>query len=315
MSGGTGEFELIARHFAPLASPEGLALGDDAALVPPPAGEALAVTCDTMVSGIHFLPSDPPDSIGHKLLAVNLSDLAAMGARPSHYLLATSWPEPPSEAWLAGFTAGLRRMQDAFGIGLVGGDTTRTPGPLTLTLTAFGAVEAGRALRRSTARPGDILFVSGTLGDAALGLRLGEEGPLRERLLRPTPRVALGRALLGLATAAMDVSDGLLGDLAHIAEQSRVGAVVEAARLPLSPAAAAVLSEDPSLFSLVLTGGDDYELLFTAAPSNREAVVAAAAAADTPVTEIGIIRAEPGVVALDRDGHPLELETVGFRHF
>jgi thiamine-monophosphate kinase len=316
MTGGRGEFDLIARFFAPLAGPEGLGLGDDAALLPPPpAGEVMVVTCDTMVAGVHFLADDPPDAIGHKLLAVNLSDLAAMGATPSHYVLAASWPAAPSDAWLTLFTAGLRRMQEAHGIVLVGGDTTGTGGPLTLTGTAFGHVAANLALRRSTARPGDVLFVSGTIGDAALGLQLGGEGPLRERLLRPTPRVALGQALLGVATAAMDVSDGLLGDLAHIAEQSKVGAVIEAARVPLSPAAAAALADDPELLGLVLTGGDDYELLFTADPAERAAVLQAATAAATPVTEIGSIRREPGVLAIDRSGAPLPLAAGGFRHF
>lgn len=316
MSEGRGEFELIARYFAPLAGPEGLGLGDDAALVPPPSpGEMLVVTCDTMVAGVHFLPDDPADAIGHKLLAVNLSDLAAMGATPMHYLLATSWPDAPGDAWLTAFTGGLRRMQEDYGISLIGGDTTRTGGPLTMTLTAFGRVAVDKALRRSTARAGDLLFVSGTIGDAALALHLGGEGPLRERLLRPTPRIALGQALAGVATAAMDVSDGLLGDLAHIAEQSHVGARVEAAKLPLSGSAAAALADDPDLLGIVLTGGDDYELLFTATVSDRDAIAAAALAAATPVTEIGVIVDAPDVVAVDRTGARLAVRGTGFRHF
>ncbi|MGF1627703.1 MAG: thiamine-phosphate kinase [Alphaproteobacteria bacterium] len=319
MSGGRGEFDLIARYFAPLAGPEGLGLADDAALMPgPPDGEVLVVTCDTMVAGVHFLPDDPADAIGHKLLAVNLSDLAAMGATPSCYLLATSWPSPPDDAWLTGLTDGLRRMQEAYGIRLIGGDTTRTGGPLTLTLTAIGHVGAKFAMRRSTARAGDPIFVSGTIGDAALALCFTGNGAspfLRERLLRPTPRVALGRALHGIATAAMDVSDGLIGDLVHIAEQSKVGAVVDAAKVPLSEEAAAMLAADPELMRTVLGGGDDYELLFTAAPEDRAAVMAAAAATATAVTEIGLTRAAQGVVVLDRSGEPLALDETGFRHF
>ena len=322
MSGERGEFDLIARFFVPLAGPEGLGLGDDAALLPaPPDGELLVVTCDTMVDGTHFLLGDPPDAIGHKLLAVNLSDLAAMGAQPTYYLLATSWPSAPDDAWLTGLTDGLRRMQQAYGITLVGGDTTRTSGPLTLTLTAIGHVAPKDALRRSTAQAGDLIFVSGTIGDAALGLRFaadplsGAGGILRERLLRPTPRVALGRALRGLATAAMDVSDGLVGDLQHIAEQSAVGAVVEAGNVPLSDAAAALVADDPQLMQVVLTGGDDYELLFTAAPADRAAVFAVAETAATPVAEIGAIRAAPGVIVVDRAGEPVPLSEVGFRHF
>lgn len=325
MTGEQGEFGLIAKFFAPLAGPEGLGLGDDAALLaPPPAGSRLAVTCDTMVAGIHFLAHDPPDAIGHKLLAVNLSDLAAMGAEPSHYLLAATFPEPPDETWLTGFTAGLRRMQQGYGVALVGGDTTRTTGPLTLTVTAFGHVPAADALRRSTARPGDVLFVSGTIGDAALALHLSQDKfsslrpdmvPLLERLHRPTPRVALGRALRGIASAAMDVSDGLVGDLGHIADQSKVGALIRTARLPLSPAAAQLLAEMPELLSQVMTGGDDYELLFTAPPAARQAVLAAAETAATPVTEIGVIESEPGIRVRDRHGAPVILEGSGYRHF
>lgn len=325
MTDSGGEFGLIARFFAPLAGPEGLNLGDDAAVVPPlPKDHDLVVTCDTMVCGNHFLAKDQPEGIGHKLLAVNLSDLAAMGATPAHYLLATSWPEEPAEGWLAAFTAGLGQMQRAYGISLIGGDTTRTDGPLTLTLTAFGYVPRDKALRRSGARPGDIVFVSGTVGDAALGLHLAQDplatsGPglefLLQRLHRPTPRNALGQALVGIASSAMDVSDGLVADLGHIAEQSGVGADIDGASLPLSDAAAGVLAEEPDLLLRVLTGGDDYELLFTAPPDREPAITNAAAAAATQVTRIGLVRAEPGIVVRDRAGEPLSLSETGYRHF
>ena len=325
MTNSGGEFGLIARFFAPLAGPEGLNLGDDAAIVPPPPdGHDLVVTCDTMVCGNHFLAKDEPDGIGRKLLAVNLSDLAAMGAAPAHYVLATSWPEEPAEGWLTAFTSGLEQMQRAHGISLIGGDTTRTEGPLTLTLTAFGYVARGTALRRSGARRGDLIFVSGTVGDAALALHLAGEplsvrAPgfdfLSNRLHRPTPRVSLGQALVGLASSAMDVSDGLVADLSHIAEQSGVGADIDAASLPLSDAAAAVLTGEPDLLVRVLTGGDDYELLFTVPPERATAVLEAAKTAATTVTRIGAVRSEPGVTVLDRAGEPLSLPSAGYRHF
>src|SRR6516225_4998121 len=219
-----GEFELIARYFRPLAAGRAGALGlaDDAALVDVPAGERLVVTADALVGGIHFLPDDPPDRIAHKMLRSNLSDLAAMGAKPLAYFMTCCFPRPLEESWLARFAAGLAEDQREFGIALMGGDTTATPGPLTLSVTAFGTVEAGRALRRSTARAGDLVAVSGTIGDGALGLAVlkgripAAEGTehLVSRYRLPEPRLALGRSLSGLATSAMDISDGLAGDLA-----------------------------------------------------------------------------------------------------
>ncbi|MEZ5670040.1 MAG: thiamine-phosphate kinase [Alphaproteobacteria bacterium] len=320
-----GEFDLIERFFRPLAGPGALALADDAAVLPPPpAGTDLVATCDTMVAGTHFLDADPADAIAHKLLAVNLSDLAAMGADPAHYLLATSWHAVPPDAWLERFAAGLGAMQRDYGILLAGGDTTRTAGPLTLTLTALGTVPHGQALRRSTARPGDLVFVSGTIGDAALALRLAGTGvaadlvglaQLVARLQRPTPRLALGRALRGVASAAMDVSDGLVGDLGHIVAQSGCGAELRAAAIPVSDAAARLLADEPDLMADVLGGGDDYELLFTAPPARRDDVLRAAAAAATPVAEIGRMTAAGGVTVLDRDGAPLSIQRTGFRHF
>jgi len=314
-----GEFELIARYFRPLAAGRAGALGlaDDAALIDVPAGERLVVTADALVAGIHFLPDDPPDRIARKMLRSNLSDLAAMGAKPLAYFMTCCFPRPLEESWLAGFAAGLAEDQREFGIALMGGDTTATPGPLTLSVTALGTVEAGRELRRSTAHAGDLVAVSGTIGDAALGyaLRSGRlaagEGAemLLSRHYLPQPRMALGRSLVGLASSCMDVSDGLAGDLAHIAEASGLGAVIETAKVPLSPPARAVLARDPQWLKTILTGGEDYELLFTL-PRARESELR-----DLPVTVIGRMEAGKGVRVLDDAGRPLDLGAGGYRHF
>ncbi|MDF2781719.1 MAG: thiL, partial [Geminicoccaceae bacterium] len=265
-----GEFAFIAERLRPLAagSPGALDLADDAALLDPPAGSELVLTKDAMVAGVHFLPDDPPGDIARKLLRVNLSDLAAMGAAPLGYLLALIRPKATAEDWLAEFCRGLAEDQATFGIGLLGGDTVSTPGPLALSLTALGHVPRGAALRRGGAKPGDDIWASGTLGDAALGLKVlqGEleaapavGAQLVERYRLPQPRLALGQTLRGLASAALDVSDGLLADLGHILETSAVGAEIHAAALPLSPAARAL----PGVREAALAGGDDYELLFT----------------------------------------------------
>ncbi|HIJ63338.1 MAG TPA: thiamine-phosphate kinase, partial [Rhodospirillaceae bacterium] len=253
------EFSLIARLFAPLAAgaPGALGLTDDAALIEGPAGRQWAVTADALVAGVHFFADDPPDLIARKLIRVNLSDLAAMGAKPCGAFLCACFPRDTGTAWLDRFATGLKSDCEEFGIALMGGDTVATPGPLTLALTAFGDVPAGQALLRSNARSGHDIWVSGTIGDAALGLRgLTGEGPadphLIDRYRLPQPRIALGLALHGLAQAAMDVSDGLVGDLGHICRASGVGAVLRADLVPLSQPAAA--AQD---LALVLTGGDD----------------------------------------------------------
>jgi thiamine-monophosphate kinase len=314
-----GEFELIARYFRPLAAGRAGALGlaDDAALIDVPAGERLVVTADALVAGIHFLPDDPPDRIARKMLRSNLSDLAAMGAKSLAYLMTCCFPWPLEESWLAGFAAGLAEDQREFGIALMGGDTTATPGPLTLSVTALGTVEAGRELRRSTAHAGDLVAVSGTIGDAALGyaLRSGRlaagEGAemLLSRHYLPQPRMTLGRSLVGLASSCMDVSDGLAGDLAHIAEASGLGAVIEAGEVPLSPPARAILARDPQWLKTVLTGGEDYELLFTVPPAREREL------RDLPVTVIGRMEPGKGVRVLDDAGQPLDLGAGGYRHF
>ena len=315
-----GEFDLIARFFKRPAQRQPLGVGDDCALLAPAPGTQLAVSSDMLVEGRHFLPGADPRRLGHKCLAVNLSDLAACGARPLAFTLALALPEA-DEAWLAPFSEGLLALADDHGCELVGGDTTR--GPLNLCLTVFGEVPTGQALLRSGARPGDDLYVSGTLGDARLALQAlrGEvtvPAPVlaaaRERLDRPTPRVALGLALRGLATSAIDISDGLLGDLGHVLHASGVGATVDAdAVANLLAAGDAVGPELRRAYTLA--GGDDYELAFTAPPAAREAVRAAAAQADTRVTRIGQIEAARGLRLVDAHGQSVPGHFASFDHF
>jgi thiamine-monophosphate kinase len=324
-----GEFELIARHFRPLAAkyPGALDLSDDAALIDVRPGWRLVATADALVAGVHFLAGDPPSDIARKMLRVNLSDLAAMGAEPLAYLMTLALPSDTDESWIAAFAEGLAADQAQFAIALAGGDTVATVGPLALSLTALGQIEAGSALRRNAGQAGDVVLVSGTLGDAALGLRVCRgELPLLAPDLRaqlvgryriPEPRVALGRALVRgrLARAALDVSDGLVADLGHICEESGVGAVIEAARLPLSPGASAALAGSSDLIGDVLGGGDDYELLFTAEEGALLAVRAAAVAAGVPVTAIGRLTAEPGIRVEDAEGRPVAVGKAGWTHF
>ena len=340
-----GEFELIQRYLRPLAegSPGALALTDDAALLSPPAGRDIVITTDAMVAGVHFLPDDPPDQVARKLLRVNLSDLAAMGATPIGYLIAASWPETigeddtgplGGEDWFAGFAAGLAADQAEFEVELLGGDTTRTPGPMTLSLTAVGSVPSGRCLRRSTARAGDQIFVSGSIGDGALGLAVlrGElaglspehAADLAARYRLPRPRLALGQRLLaeGLASAALDVSDGLVADLGHIVETSGLAATLEAAAVPLSPAAEAAVAAEPERLRQVLTGGDDYELLFTISPDKAAVLAELSDELACPLAELGeIVAPRKGegsrhpVLVVDEEERVLAVGGGGFRHF
>ncbi|WP_135466195.1 thiamine-phosphate kinase [Crenalkalicoccus roseus] len=318
-----GEFALIARHFRALAGPGALGLEDDAAVLDPPPGRQLVIAADAMVEGVHFLPEDPPETVGRKLLRVNLSDLAAMGAAPLGYLMTVALPKRVAEEWIAAFAAGLAEDQRLFGLGTLGGDTVSTPGPIALSLTILGTVAPGAALRRRGARPGDELWVSGSIGDGALGLAVLQgrlppdpEGFLARRYRLPEPRLALGAALADLARAAMDVSDGLVQDLGHLCRASGCGAVLEAARVPLSPAARAALAADPALLPLLLAGGDDYELLFAAPPGEAAAVSARAAAAGVPVTRIGrFVEGRAEVAVLGEDGAPLGLARGGWSHF
>ncbi|HWK45690.1 MAG TPA: thiamine-phosphate kinase [Stellaceae bacterium] len=321
-----GEFGRIARFFTPLATdPDAFGLTDDAALLRPTPGRELVVTVDAMVEGVHFLPDDPADLVARKLLRVNLSDLAAMAAVPVGYVLTTALPAHRDDAWLAGFAQGLALDQASFGIRLLGGDSVSTPGPVMLTVTAFGEVELGRAVRRNGARPGDFVWVTGTIGDGALGLlaatgRLSDaprrhQDFLADRYRLPQPRSTLGPALAGLATAMLDISDGLAGDLGHIAQTSGVAAEIDAAAVPLSAAASAVLAADPTRLSLVLSGGDDYELLFTAPAAAARALERLAVSHGVPITPIGRIAAGRGVTVRDADGGEIALSRGGYRHF
>jgi thiamine-monophosphate kinase len=322
-----GEFDLIAAYFRPLTEgrPEALDLKDDAGLLTPPAGCQLVVTTDALVAGQHFLADGDPESLAVKALGVNLSDLAAMGATPAAYTLALAAPKPIPPGWLQTFAAGLRDMQAAHGIFLLGGDTVTTGGPLTLSVTALGWVDTGAALRRSGAQVGDDLYVSGTIGDAALGLLIARDGRtlaggegdafLRGRYDRPRPRTTLGPRLVGVATACIDVSDGLAADVGHIAKTSGLGAEIGVQGLPLSDAARAALTADPGLLETLVTGGDDYELAFTAAPAAAAAVIDAARESGVPVTRIGAMTAEPDVRMLGPGGATLDLGPGGYRHF
>ena len=326
-----GEFDLIARYFHRPTPRAVLGVGDDCALLAPRPGTQLAISSDMLVAGRHFFPNVDPASLGHKALAVNLSDLAACGATPLAFTLALSLPQA-DEAWLAPFAQGLLALADEHGCELVGGDTTQ--GPLNICITVFGEVPVanGRstALLRSGARPGDDLYVSGTLGDARLALEVlrghldlpaARFTAAQARMDRPTPRVALGCALRGIATAAIDLSDGLLGDLGHILKASRVGATVhtDAAIKLIAEQAINTLAGGPvdskMQLQCVLAGGDDYELAFTAPPTLRSAVAAAAHSAATPVTRIGHIDAAPGVRLVDGAGDAVPNTYTSFDHF
>ncbi len=321
------EFELIERLLAPLSRgfPGAYSLTDDAATVTHDADQALVVTQDLMVAGVHFRPDDDPALIARKLLRVNLSDLAAMGATPRAYLLGLALPSGTTAEWAESFVAGLAVDQKAFRICLVGGDTVATEGALTLSLTALGVVRRGCELRREGAEPGDPIFVSGSIGDGALGLialegglaRLEEESRARliARYHLPEPRVALGGRLAGLAQAAIDVSDGLVADLGHLCAVSGVGAQIDLARVPLSPAARAALSDDPALVGAVLTGGDDYEILFCTRPTEAARVEALGAELGLALARIGTAVSGRGVRVIGPDGKLLELEREGYTHF
>lgn len=320
MTAPLGEFDLIARYFTRPLRRAVLGVGDDCALLPAPAAdEQLAISSDMLVEGRHFFAGADPEALGHKTLAVNLSDLAAVGAKPLAFTLALALPQAEAD-WLASFARGLFALADRHDIELVGGDTTR--GPRNVCITVLGTVPRGQSLLRSGAKPGDDVWVSGTVGDArlALGHRLGEwtlDSAALEasalRMDRPEPRVALGLALRGVAHAALDVSDGLLADLGHILRASAVGATLDADACPASVA----ISTQPTARRRLcqLAGGDDYELLFTAPPAARGAVEAAAEQAATPATRIGRIEGEPGLRLIDAQGQVLDNAYAGFDHF
>ncbi len=310
-----GEFALIARHFRPLAAPEALGLGDDAAFLTPPPGRDLVLSADAMVEGVHFLPADPPDLVARKLLRVNLSDLAAKGAAPLGYLLTLAAPRATPDAWFAAFAAGLAADQARYGIGLFGGDTTSTPGPITLSLTILGTVAPGAAVHRAGARAGYGIWVSGTIGDAALGLaalqgRLDDpSGTLAARYRLPEPRLGLVRA--GLVAACLDVSDGLVQDLGHLCRAGGVGAEIEAALVPRSAAARAA---GPAWLGTCLTGGDDYEVLMAVPPEHEPAL--AGVCATVPLTRIGrFVAGAAAVCVRDETGAAMRFDHGGWSHF
>ncbi len=323
--------EAIIRILAPLARgyPGAFGLEDDCALIAPEPGTELVLKTDPVAEGVHFLADDAPEDVAWKALAVNVSDLAAKGARPIGYLMALSFPAPPAQGWLRRFAAGLDAAQASFGCHLIGGDTDRRPGPLTVSITILGSVEAGRMVRRGTARAGDALLVSGTLGDAALGLLLrrdssrasawglsaAEAEHLARRFRRPEPRLALGPALRAHASAAMDLSDGLAKDLGRMCAASGCGAQVRLADVPLSPAAAKALAADSALAARIVAAGDDYEVLAAVPADAVDAFRAAAAAAGVTATRIGAATAGTGVTIEGADGRPLQLDRTGWDHF
>ncbi len=314
------EFELIAKHFTRPAANAVLGVGDDAALVDVSNGMDLAVSTDTMVSGTHFFPDVDPENLGHKALAVNLSDMAAMGAMPYWTMLALTLPSVDDD-WLAAFAKGFFDLAAEFDVSLIGGDTTR--GPLSLTVTIMGEVPAGAALRRNGAKAGNDVWVSGNIGDAALAVahRHGKvvltETDYHEavmRLYEPTPRVKLGQALRGMATAAIDVSDGLLADLGHICRLSGVGATVDLNSIPVSPIGARHVSSSAGLTAIV-AGGDDYELCFTAPANARESIAELTDMLNIPLARIGQIRRGKGVSLLGPEGKPMKIDGRGYDHF
>ncbi len=325
------ESDIIERYLRPLSVgfPGAFGLVDDCAAIAVPVGEELVMSMDAVAAGVHFFADDDAADIAWKALAVNVSDLAAKGARPVAYLMSLAFPEAPRHSWLEGFARGLAEAQAKFGIVLAGGDTDRRPGPLAITITAMGTTAAGRNLLRSDAHAGDVLFVSGTLGDSALGLKVRQDpaqadvwglsadraAGLVAAYLRPQPRLGLGPALRQYASAAMDISDGLAKDLGRLCRASSVGTAIAVPALPLSPAAAAVVRSDPKSWTTIIGGGDDYEIL-AAVPSTLAADFRAEAAeGGVKVTEIGVLDDGDGVLFVAVDGSPMVVRDPGWDHF
>ena len=326
----SGEERLIARYFAPIArDPGALGLTDDAAALTPPPGHDVVLTTDAIVGGVHFFPDDPADAIARKALRVNLSDLAAKGSEPAGFLLSLALPETIGGPWLKKFVRALGADATRYKCPLLGGDTVRTPGPLTISVAAFGTLPQGTMVHRTGARAGDHVYVSGTIGDAALGLTLRRErgaakrwkiaGRLRDHLARrylvPEPRNALASTVRAHASAAMDVSDGLAGDLDKLCRASGVGAEIDVAQVPLSPAARSVLTIEPALIRTILTGGDDYEIVCTIPDTQDDVFNAAARVAGVPVRRIGRIVAGKEARFLGDNGKPLRFAHASFSHF
>jgi len=318
---GSGEFDFIRQRLKPLTEndPAALELTDDGALLAPVAGQEQVLACDTLVAGVHFLATDAPETVASRALRTNLSDMAAMGAEPQAYLSAISWPAGIDAAWRSTFVDALHEEQTRFRLNLIGGDTTSTPGPLTITLTLIGRVPTGSALLRSGARPGDEVWVSGIIGDAGLGLRAERDGvdcfaACRTAYMRPEPRLALGLALRDVASAALDVSDGLIADAAHLAASSNCQLALDVEAVPISPTAQANLAMAGGREAL-LTSGDDYELLFTAGTAQRDRLAALGDQLGVALTRIGEVRDGQGVVASRADGRSFEVSRAGFTHF
>jgi thiamine-monophosphate kinase len=326
----SGEDHIIARYFKPLARhPGAFGLSDDAAILAPPQGCDVVLKADAIIAGVHFFADDPADAVARKALRVNLSDLAAKGAEPAGFLLSLALPADVDETWLAAFARGLGADAEAYGCPLMGGDTDRTPGPTVISIAAFGLVPHGAMVRRRGARAGDAVVVTGTIGDAALGLRLKRDANLaarwrlapmqREHLLAryllPQPRNVIAPALRAHASAAMDVSDGLVGDLAKLLRISNVGAEIAVASVPLSEAARAAVAAEPALIETALTGGDDYEVLCTMGPAGVAGFRTAAAEAGVAVTEIGRVTDGAGARFLDAGGNALTFARSSYSHF
>jgi len=326
------EFALIARHFAPLSRgfPGAYGLRDDAAVITPAPGCELVVKTDAIIAGIDFPPDEPADLVARKALRVNLSDLAAKGAIPRAYLLDLMMPHSVDEGWIAAFAAGLAHDQAEYGIHLIGGDMSATPGPTTIAVTALGEVPIGRIIRRGGARAGDGVFVTGTIGDAALGLAVlrGELAELDavsaafliDRYRVPQPRVTVGPELIGVGSAAIDVSDGVVADLRHICEVSELSAIIETLHLPLSGAARAAIAGDPRLLAAVLGGGDDYEIVFAASTLAADVIADLSRSSGVPIAQIGRMVAPPAdadyeVCVIGRDGQRMILASEGWAHF
>lgn len=325
------EEELIRTIFAPLAQgfPGALGLKDDCALLTPAEGHDLVLTTDAIAEGVHFFADDAADDIAWKALAVNISDLAAKGAKPVCYLLSVAFPDAPPREWLVSFAKGLRAAHDRFGIQLAGGDTDRRPGPMAFTITAIGDVPRGEMVPRAGAKAGDLLYVTGVLGSGAVGLCLrrrdafgaslaldeAARSRLLHRYLRPEPRLEMSAALRLHARAAMDISDGLIKDLGRLAEAAGLAGRIDGPRVPLDPALGALASDRPRLLELALTGGDDYEILAAVAPEKADAFESAASACGVAVARIGTLTAGTGVTVLDAKGEPVIFSRTGWDHF
>ena len=321
------EFDLIARLFLSLTegAPGALGLKDDTALFTPPEGRDLVLTTDAIAEAIHYLADDLPEDVGARLLNVSLSDLAAKGARPEGYLISIAVPAPADEVWLSRFALGLMSAQTDHGTHLLGGDTIRTNGPRMFSLTAIGSVASGKMIRRGGAKPGDRLMVTGTIGDAALGLKIrkGElmipneahRAYLVDRFTHIQPRLSFGLKLGDRPHASMDISDGLVADAGHMANASAVKLIFDAVRVPLSEAANAAVEQDPTLIENLLTGGDDYELLLAVSAQEVESLTEIAKACGHDLTEIGVIEEGQGVDVLDASGRSMQFRKGGYAHF